>query len=505
MREGLSEQLTISIDKERFKTILIRENKSEKVGGIAMIYYDTLSKINIYKYAGNAVWHNGVSYALVDKDDLENAIFTSMRSLGVSDGVLNEKFQSMFKTIWRDLSRREFRLTRKKIIFNNCVLDTDTMTSSPFSPEHHVINKLNYNYDPDAKCPIWNKFLEEVLPDSTIRESFQDFLGLAYCDRVKYKIEKFMILIGKGSNGKSVVYETITSVVGEDNTSTYEISDLLTGNSKDYNIASIDGKTINYCSELKNKEVSGEAIKKLISGEPIQARHIYRDPFMVRSLPLLIANGNELPPTSDHTRGFFRRLHIIPFNVTIPDEKQNLSLHTELKAELPGILNWILEGRVRIEKNGFKISESEAVKDAVHKYKIDSNSILKFIEESEYYPTQIYKTHPHEEISASDVYQKYKNYCNQSGNIAFSAVKFGEKLVEEGFQKKRKMTGWWYLYYKMPLLEDYDTLVSQGKIEMPKEEFARVLGYKYLGKVNGSQVWPEEPEKEYENVDKMLF
>lgn len=500
MREGLSEQLTISIDKERFKTILIRENKSEKVGGIAMIYYDTLSKINIFKYAGNAVWHNGVSYTIVDKDDLEGAIFTSMRNLGVSDGVLNEKFQAMYKTIWRDLSRREFKLTRRKIIFNNCVLDTDTMQVSPFSPEHHVINKLNYDYDPDAQCPKWNKFLEEVLPDTESRESFQDFLGLAYCDRVKYKIERFMILIGKGSNGKSVVYETITSVVGEDNTSTYEISDLLTGNSKDYNIASIDGKTINYCSELKNKEVSGEAIKKLISGEPIQARHIYRDPFMVRNLPLLIANGNELPPTSDHTKGFFRRLHIIPFNVTIPDEKQNLSLHTELKEELPGILNWILVGRRRIEKNGFKISESEAVKDAVHKYKIDSNSILKFLEEVEYCHSPLYKNHPPEEISASDFYQKYKNYCHESGNVPFSLVKFGEKLVEEGYNKKRKMTGQSYTIYKMPLPNQYDALVSAGRIVMGKDEYMKMIGYR-----NGSVVLSEEPEREYKNADQVLF
>lgn len=496
MQEGLSEMLTSSIDRDRLKDILCREAKVEKVGGIAMLYYDTLAKIHIYKHSGNAVWFNGRSYQSLDKDDLESAIFVSMRNLQVSDGILNKEFQSMCRTIWRNLSRRDFKLTRRKLCFTNCVLDTDTMKASPFSPEHFVINLINYDYDPDAACPKWMRFIEEVLPDLSVRNTFQELISLAYTDRSKFKLEKMMVLIGGGSNGKSVVFETITQVVGDDNTTTYEIGDLVSGNSKDYNIAAIEGKTINYCSELKSKEISGSVLKKLISGEPIQARHIYRDPFLVKNIPLLIANTNELPATSDYTKGFFRRFAIIPFNVTISEEKQNINLHTELREELSGILNWILTAHTRIKANGYKIAEPEAVKDKVIEYEMNSNSILKFIEESEYYYMPIYKTHPAKQITAKDLYKQYVDYCKASGYSAFSNVKFSDKLKEKNFVKERKGDGMTYTYYIMPLLAEWDSLAAKGLLTYSREQFARTVAYKCMGKPTPTATTPKQTRME---------
>jgi len=498
MTDGLSEQLITSIDRERLKDILCREAKVEKVGGIALLYYDTLSKINIYKYAGNSVWFDGRSYILVDKDDLESAIFTSMRYLQVSDGILNKEFQSMTKTIWRNLSRRDFKLTRRKLCFTNCVLDADTMQVSPFSPEHFVINRINYDYDPEAKCPKWMKFIEEVLPDELIRNAFQEMISLAYADRSKSKLERMLVLIGGGSNGKSVVFETVTQMVGDDNTTTYEIGDLVSGNSKDYNIAAIEGKTINYCSELKSKEISGSIVKKLISGEPIQARHIYRDPFLVKHIPLLIANTNELPATSDYTKGYFRRFLIVPFNVTISEERQNINLHTELREELSGILNWFLTGYARIKANGYKIVEPEAVKDKVIEYEMNSNSILKFIEDQEYYNIPVYKTHAPMQITAKDLYKQYVDYCKASGYNAFSNVKFAEKLKEKNFIKERKSDGMTYTYYLMPMIGEWDRLASQGLLTMSKEEFSRVVAYKCMGKTLVKPSVPKQGELEYD-------
>jgi len=507
MREGLSEQLTAAINKEKLREILIRENRAEKVGGIAMLYYDTLSKIHIYEYAGSATWFDGKSYTVVKKEDLESAIFTSMRELQVSDGVLNEKFQSMMKTIWRDLSRRNFEPTRRKLCFCNCVLDVDNHQAVPFSPEHWVTNRINYDYDPKAECPKWEKFLAEVLPDPLVRGSLQGFLGLMFVVRSELKIEKMAILLGTGSNGKSVVYETITELIGKHNTTTFELGDLTSASStREYKIAAIEGKIINYCSELSKNELNGSKIKGIVSGEATMARDPYGKNFTARNLPIMICNANEMPTTSDHTVGYFRRLVLVPFNVFITAEKQNLHLSTELRSELSGILNWVLTGLKRMEANGYKIYEPDEVRDAVLKYEIDSNSILKFIEESEFYDKPIYKTHPWAEISAMDFYGKYKTYCNESGNIPFSLVKFGEKLVEKGFTKKRTQNGWKYLYYKMPLPDDYDTLVAEGKITMEKTEYMRLIGYKYLGKSVGVSEWPEEVVKvQKEYVDSLLF
>ena len=306
------------------------------------------------------------------------------------------------------------------------------------------------------------------------------------------------MLIGGGSNGKSVVFETVTQMVGDDNTTTYEIGDLVSGNSKDYNIAAIEGKTINYCSELKSKEISGSIVKKLISGEPIQARHIYRDPFLVKHIPLLIANTNELPATSDYTKGYFRRFLIVPFNVTISEERQNINLHTELREELSGILNWFLTGYARIKANGYKIVEPEAVKDKVIEYEMNSNSILKFIEDQEYYNIPVYKTHAPMQITAKDLYKQYVDYCKASGYNAFSNVKFAEKLKEKNFIKERKSDGMTYTYYLMPMIGEWDRLASQGLLTMSKEEFSRVVAYKCMGKTLVKPSVPKQGELEYD-------
>jgi len=498
MTDGLSDQLITSIDRERLKDILCREAKVEKVGGIAMLYYDTLSKINIYKYAGNSVWFDGRSYILVDKDDLESAIFTSMRYLQVSDGILNKEFQSMCKTIWRNLSRRNFEVSRRKLCFINCVLDTNTMLTSDFSPEHFVISRINYEYNPEATCPKWMKFLGEVLPDPAIVAAMQEYYGLMFVDRSIYKIEKMMVQLGTGRNGKSVVYEVITSVVGEDNVSTFEINDLVSGGDMKKNIADVNGKTINYCSELSKKELAGSTFKKLISGEAMQARQIYREPFVAKAIPLMISNSNELPATSDYTKGYFARYLIIPFNVTISDEKQNRHLHTELKQELPGILNWVLEGHKRVAANGYMVSEPNEVKDRVLEYEINSNSILKFIEDQEYYNIPVYKTHAPMQITAKDLYKQYVEYCRSSGYNAFSNVKFAEKLKEKNFAKDRKSDGMTYTYYLMPMIGEWDRLASQGLLTMSKEEFSRVVAYKCMGRTLVKPSVPKQRELEYD-------
>lgn len=502
----LIDSLSAAISLPELRHAVTIENKEERIGAISFVYLDTLPKLDVYKHNGGIVYFDGRSYVQAKNEIFENAVFESMRTHSVSKGTLTKSFPQMIKVVMRGLAAREFKMDRKCLCFKNCILDAITREMHEFSPEYMVINKMEYTYDPDAKCPKWIKFIEEVLPDRLVRNAFQQYLGMLFIDRDLYKLEKFLVLVGNGANGKSVVFEVVTELVGKDNTTSFEIGDLVGGNDKQKNLASINGKTLNYCSDLGKKELSGATVKSLVSGEPVQARQIYSESFTAYHIPLLIANTNELPVTQDHSDGYFRRFIIIPFDVKIPADKRNINLHTELKGELSGILNWTLDGLDSFIENDYKIQEPEAIKDKLHEYKMNSNSILKFIEEGEYYPHQIYKNHVWAEIAAADFYGKYKTYCHDSGNIAFSLVKFGEKLVEEGFTKKRTQNGWKYLWYKMPMPDDYDTLVAEGKITMEKPEYMRLIGYKYLGKINGSQVWPEEVVRvEREFVDNVLF
>jgi len=139
------------------------------------------------------------------------------------------------------------------ICFKNGVLNIDTEEFFNFSPDLHVTNKLEYEYDRTAKCPKWESFLSEVLPDKEDESVLQEYLGVIFMDRSKFKLEKMLFLVGTGSNGKSVVFETITGILGKDNVSNFDLSALTTGSGSGtnaYNIASVDGKLLNYCSDI---------------------------------------------------------------------------------------------------------------------------------------------------------------------------------------------------------------------------------------------------------------
>ena len=490
--ESLVGSLSEAINKSKLKDAVVLDNKEEKIGGIAFVYLDALPLLDIYKYNGGIVYFNGISYIEAKNEVLENAVFESMRKNGISNGILTRSFLQMIKVVMRSLASREFKLDRRCLCFNNGILNAETRVLSDFSPEHMVINRIDYNYDANAKCPKWEKFLEEVLPKESIRKTLQQYLGLLFTNRNLYKIEKLLILLGSGANGKSVVYEVITRLIGKSNTSSFDIGSLVSGGDKQKNLASINGKILNYCSDLGKRELSGEIFKNLISGEPVQARQIYSESFIAYYIPLFIANANELPVTQDHSDGYFRRFTVIPFDVKIPVEKRNLNLHVELMEELSGILNWVLDGFDMVAANGYKVDEPEEVRDIASEYKMNSNSILGFIKSGYYYPYAVYKNQPVCTISSKLMYKEYKEYCYESGNNAFSLVKFGEKLKDEGFTKKRTAEGILYSFYRMPLEGAWDALVAKGDVTMSREEYLRTVQYKRMGEKPREQVKPKQ-------------
>ena len=188
-----------------------------------------------------------------------------------------------------------------------------------------------------SSCPKWGKFLSEILPDKSSVDLLRNYL---YAAVNKVTNDKMLVLLGSGGNGKSVISQLLPSVLGLDNVCNCEIKDLVHGRYKAYNIARIDGKIINICSEIPIKFAA--ELKGLISKEPILAINLRRDPFFAKNMPSIIAVVNELPICGDKP-SFFRKLTIIPFDVVIKEQDRNPNLINELKEESAGILNWIKE------------------------------------------------------------------------------------------------------------------------------------------------------------------
>ncbi|GGD99596.1 DNA primase family protein [Planktosalinus lacus] len=312
-----------------------------------------------------------------------------------------------------------------------------------FRKEDFLTYQLPFEYDETARLGLFHKFLNEVLPEAELQNILAEYLGSIFIKNNVLKLEKALFLYGGGSNGKSVVFDIISALLGEENFSSYSLDSIT--NDKDSR-AMISDKLLNYCSET-SKNIQSEIFKKLVSREPIDARLLYKSSFLMTDYARLMFNSNDMPTDIEHNHAFFRRFLIVPFRVTIKDEDQDKNLSTKIiKHELPGIFTWILSGMQRLLKNK-NFTHSTIVEDEVNRFRRESDSVLSFNDDSGYCPSCT------EEVSLKELYQEYKVYCIENSNRPCSNRTFKKRLENVGFETKRKNSGWVVFAEKKDLIE----------------------------------------------------
>ncbi len=237
---------------------------------------------------------------------------------------------------------------KNKINFQNGTLDLATSTLGRHNPNEYLRYVLNYDYDPQATCPKFKEYLDRVVPDADVQNALAEYIAWLFTDT---KLEKVLFLYGAGCNGKSVFIDIMEALVGKDNVCHESITDMCGENGGNHR-ANIVGKLLNTCSDVAPNALNGDLFKRLASGEPISTKILYQDVTSTSDYAKMLFSLNELPRTNDLTNGYFRRLMIVPFKVQIPKREINPNLAKEIIAdELPGIMNWVLEGYTRLMQN----------------------------------------------------------------------------------------------------------------------------------------------------------
>lgn len=395
---------------------------------------------------------NGRTYEKLNERAVRMIVSGILKLNGISSEYYVNNRVSISSFCIDTMTQKEFKPTKGIISMNNGIMNIDTFEFVPHDEKFETITSIDIDYDPDAKCPLFEKFLEDVLPDENVRQTVQEIFGSIFIDRSKIKYEYIAMMLGTGSNGKSVLFEVIEDVLGKNNISNFSIYDLTEHPNSDYKIAYANGKMLNYCSDMDKKDISGGKFKALVSGESIPARFPNEKPFMADMLPVLIANLNSMPITSDNTNGDFRRKVVIPFNRTFTKEEADKELPSKIKKERVGVLNWIIEGTKRMRKNKGNLTWSDVIDNANIQARIDGNSTLSFLRESNINPKDAGGTK--EIVLLSEVFTKYKDYCNMNNFKACSLNKFSAALRGEGFEYNRQSTGYYISYYINPLDEN---------------------------------------------------
>lgn len=292
--------------------------------------------------------------------------------------------------------------------------------------------QLPFKYDPTATCPKFDSYLEEVLPDEDCRKILAEYLGHVFTTVQTFKPEKVLLLYGSGANGKSVFFDIVNALLGEENISSYSLQNLTKSDS--YQRAELSNKLLNYASEINGK-LEQHTFKLLASGEPVEARQIYGKPFIMRSYAKLMFNCNELPKEVEQTEAYYRRFIIAPFTYMIPEEKRDPELAKKIiSTELSGILNWVLAGlhRVLTQK---EFTKSAVVKEQIEAYKLESNSVAMFLEE------EGYSKSVEEHLPLKDLYLDYQDFCRDNGHNICSLRTVAERLRNLGYNIKKVAQG----------------------------------------------------------------
>lgn len=471
----LAGQLYTRMKGEKLDEALEGKRPADRIGMFQDLLIDAIKKSTICCFNGRPHYFGGRIYEQLGRDGWD-AFYSLVKA--VADRCRMQpgdktKLESVCKVCRREVSLKELKVDNHIIVLQNGVLDVEHNTFHKFNKKFKQVTQMNFDYNPDEYPFLWvDTFLNRVLPDEGMQRVLQEFMGAIFIDRDKAKIEKMLILKGAGSNGKSVVFETLKGLLGEENVKTIPLSGLISGSESErkQNIASINGKRLNYCSEIQTQEFGKnvDALKALISGEPFEVRLVYINNFTARNIPLLMANANRMPYIRDWSHGLSRRIIILPFDVVLEEREQNKQLSSELRKEYPGILNWILAGRQRLIANNYQFSVSQALADTVEEYQSESSTVLAFMKAQDYHRTLLDVLQEPRWMGAEKLHRAYVKWCVKNHLPFETQKKFSMILQEAGFTKDRKSNCVIYAVYttsERPIKEEYKKKNEVGQVE----------------------------------------
>ena len=320
---------------------------------------------------------------------------------------------------------------KDKYLFNcrNGTYDFRTKQFKSHDRNDMITDISNVKYDQNAECPRFEKYLLEVMENSTEKIDYLMKIA-AYCMTGDTTQECFFILYGdKTRNGKGTFVGTMTHLAGTyaetlrpaaitrkqqggaSSNATPEIAKLV--NSRMVNV-----------NELEDNMLLDVALMKtLTGGDTMAARQLYEKEFNFVPQFKIVINTNVLPKMTDDTIFNSDRVHILSFDRYFEKTERDMGLKDKLKSEVSGIFNWIVMYWDKLQREGFIIprQSQQVIKD----YHLMSNNIMAFIKERLYPNKSAYE-------KVSEVYQEYTYWCEESGYHTLGKKTFKERIARKG-------------------------------------------------------------------------
>jgi putative DNA primase/helicase len=301
----------------------------------------------------------------------------------------------------------------------------------PHNRQHYRTTQVPIEYEPKAQAPQFVKFLADVFkgdPDAgdkaTALLEMMGYTLMAHCNH-----EKFIILVGSGANGKSVLLSVLEALAGRESVAAVQPSQF----DNKFQRAHLHNKLANIVTEIKQGAViDDDALKGITSGEPTTVEHKNKDPFDMRPFSTCWFGTNHMPHTRDFSDALFRRALILQFNNVFKPELGNCDpqLKDKLMGELPGILSLALDAYADALQGGFTVPQS--CKDARDEWRLEADQVAQFVDSE-------CEAVPGAKTPSQPMYDAYRDWAKDSGIHNQLAIKsFKERMDRLGFKYKRE-------------------------------------------------------------------
>ena len=320
------------------------------------------------------------------------------------------------------------------------IIDLKTGAVSPNDPDQHCTKITAIG--PSGDCPVWLRFLDEATGgDTDLAEYLQRVIGYACTGSTKE--HALFFFYGTGGNGKGTFLNPIMKILK--NYCVNAGADVFTDSKHERHpteLAALVGARLVVAQETDEGRNWNEArIKTLTGGDPVTARYMRQDFFTFIPKFSLIIAGNHKPSIRTVDEAMRRRLHLVPFDVTIPKDKRDPDLSEKINAELSGIMQWMVDGVAEYNKQG--LNPPQSVLDATESYFEDENTIQQWI-------IDCCETGPDCWEPPKIMFTSWKHYAAEANLAAGTMGEFKSKLLSNGFpQNKTGLRGRHYQGIKL--------------------------------------------------------
>lgn len=409
---------------------------------------------------GDIYAFDGRVWSRVTKEELASQVHLDMEFTTLGQHTIN----STTKALNNKVHGMKFVIDPSKIAFQNGVLDLSDPkfpTMCEFSQDYHIVGMHNYDFDPEANCPRWERFLEEVFDcDGERIRLLQEWFG--YNLIFDSRFQKIMLMIGVSRSGKGTITRILKSVVGDGMFSGISLTTL----TESFGLATLLGKKSAVIADAHNapqgKQNRAKELLLNISGnDTVMVNRKFMDQLSIQLKTKVTMVANEVPSFSDGSDALSNRFLVLPFKTSFAG-REEVTLDATLDNELPGIFNWALDGLQRLwDTQAFTRSyEGEQELKAIRAF---NNPVADFID-------QCITFRKNKSVESDVIYNSFCEHMDECGRAAYSKQRFfaifGPQAARKGVKKARRRGegGVRFYYY-----EGMDLLVN------PNDAFDVVL------------------------------